>query len=324
MIVNKDTYTALFPAMTSVPFLQSAQWQHITSIEGGVDYEIVYFIDDVETPSVMCFGRISNHSLLKKKLMIDGICTNERAGIKQLRSFFASLLYEGFSIIQISDISMYASDFEIAIRQAGFIRPLGLSLCPMSLIVDLERDFEFHRMWRRAVRKSKESGNCFVKIEHPEPKDASEFVRLFNMLRQRKHLHFTLSEEQLMTLFDGNYDLFFVKDNNGKNIAGRIAYHNGSQVYDVYAANSTNAMETGAAYHIQEAILEHYKDTGYRFFDYGRISPSADKMNDIYLSKSYSGGYPIAYNGQWCWYRNHTIEHLYSFFNFEKRKMRRY
>jgi hypothetical protein len=40
------------------------------------------------------------------------------------------------------------------------------------------------------------------------------------------------------------------------------------------------------------------------------ISPSNNEMDDIYRAKSYSGGVPTLYNGQWVYYKSKIIEYL--------------
>lgn len=226
-------------------------------------------------------------------------------------------------MINISDIEKYSTIFEIGIRQAGFIRPIGLHLCPMTLIVDLKQPFSFHRNWRRCVKKSMDCGHVFEYVEKPTIHDAKEFVNLFDQLKVRKNLGFSLKEKQILKLLQGSFHLFFIRKGD-KRIAGRIAYTHGEQVYDVYAANSNEAIHSGAAYRIQEGILQYFVRQGYSYFDYGRISPSADGMNDIYLSKSYSGGYPIAYNGEWFFCRSIFLTYMYSFFLHVIHKQRLY
>ena len=305
MIVDKEVYLDNLKKIDLIPFLQTKEWL-LGLIKDDVNF--VFLMDSIDAPQIMSFGRITNKRLLGRKLMIDGICLKKGAKISQIRDFFRSFMLENFDIIEISDISQYNSDFEIAIRQAGYKRPLGLSLCPMSLIVDLQDDFSFHRNWRRAVKKSKDFENVFCIEDNPKNSDILDFIDLFGKLKRRKGLGFDLTIEQLSLLLKGNYKLFFIKNKEGKKIAGRISYENDNLVYDVYAANSDEAIKTGAVYHIQEEILNYYKNLGLRYFDYGRISPSADEMNNIYMSKSFSGGYPIAYNGQWCFYKHSIIE----------------
>lgn len=323
MIVDKDYYFANLYKMDVIPFLQSEEWVN-SLMFGEFNFTDVYIVNSLEEILIMCFGRVTQNWLYGKKLMIDGISVKREVDVNQMRDFFKSLLLEDFDIVEISDISQYNPNFEIAIRQAGYKRPLGLNLCPMSLIVDLQNDFSFHRNWRRAVKKSKDFENVFSVEETPNNSDILDFIDLFGELKKRKGLGFDLTIEQLNLLLKGNYKLFYIKNKDGRKIASRISYVNDNLVYDVYAANSDEAIKTGAVYHIQEEILNYYKNLGLRYFDYGRISPSNDDMNNIYVSKSFSGGYPIAYNGQWNFYKSQIIEYFYSFLLFVKRKIHRY
>ena len=302
-----------------IPFNQTSEWLSSTS----KDTEIHYFVNDTENPSIACWGRVFNRRFLGKHLMIDGIAI-QTDNIKIIREFFLEITNQVYSIIEISDISKYFSQFEIGIRQSGFVRPI-LSLSPLSLIVETQEDFNFHRNWRRAVNKALKAEYKFDIVDKPTDNHLKEFIRLFNQLKERKSLEFTIDIESIRVLLNKNsYQLFFVKNLEGKPISARVVYVCGDKSYDVYAANSYEGIKNGAAYYIQESILKYLKETGVKQFDFGRISPSNDEMNNIYVAKNYSGGEPIAYNGQWYYSKNKQIGLLYEFYKFLIRKQRRY
>ncbi len=302
-----------------IPFNQTSEWLSSTS----KDTEIHYFVSDTENPSIACWGRVFNRRFVGKHLMIDGIAI-QTDNIKVIRDFFLEITNQGFSIIEISDINEYFTNFEIGIRQSGFIRPL-LSLSPLSLIVRTQGGFKFHRNWRRNVRKALKTEYEFEVIDNPTDYHLKEFLRLFNQLKERKSLGFTISIESIAKLLNSsNYKLFFVKDIEGEPVSGRVVYICGDKSYDVYAANSYQGIENGAAYFIQECVLNYLEEIGVKQFDFGRISPSNDEMNNIYVAKNYSGGEPIAYNGQWYYSKNRQVGLLYEFYKFLIKKQRRF
>lgn len=308
MQIDRDLFFQLQMMLETIPFNQTQEW--LEHVYGQNMNRIHYFVDSTKKPHVACFGYLGKNKFIGLRLNIDGICKSADCSADDIRTFFKSIIDEGYDMVQVSDIDAYNPDFEVGVRRAGLIRPLGLHLCPMSMIVDLQKPFQFHRNWRRNVKKAAEHGCHFVAKESPTLADAKEFVRLFGELKERKGLGFTLSPDKIMTLLKGNYKLFFIVDANGINICGRISYINNTDVYDVYAANSYESISVGAAYMIQEYIFQFFKEKGYEKFDYGRIPPSAGKMDNIYVAKSYSGGSPIGYNGEW----NYSIKLWKTFF----------
>lgn len=322
MIIGREVFFSFQAKLDYIPFSQTEEW--LDSNYANYKENIVYFIDSLEKPRITCFGICLKKRFIGEKLMIDGISFSKEVSSDNIREFFKSIIDMEYSMITLSDIHEYSPEFEVGYRRAGFVRPLALSLCPMSMIVELQRPFSFHRNWKRNVKKSKDIGNQFHIIESPTLNETEDFIKLFNQLKQRKSLGFSLNAEQLMILLKGNYKLFYLNDNENKKIAGRIVYVKGKLVYDVYAANSNEAIKTGASYHLQEGVLNYYRELGYEEFDYGRISPSADAMDNIYMSKSYSGGRPISYNGEWYYGKSLLINYIYVFFKHIIRKQRIY
>jgi hypothetical protein len=302
-----------------IPFNQTKEWLESSCSNNCVHY----FVSNTEKPEIACWGRVFKRRFIGNHLMIDGIATQTN-NIKTIRDFFQGLVNQGYAIIEISDIAIYSVNFEIGIRQAGFIRPI-LSLSPLSLIVKTQEPFNFQRNWKRNVKKAVDAKSKFEIIATQSDVHYREFVRLFNQLKHRKGLDFAINVRSLQTLLENRcYKLFFVKDSDGKCISGRIVYVNGDKAYDVYAANSDEGISNGAAYFIQENILNYLKEMGVSQFDYGRIPPSNDEMNNIYVAKNYSGGEPVVYNGQWLYSKNKQTGLFYEFYKFIIRKQRRY
>lgn len=324
MKVNKDIFFECLSKLDKVAFTQTQEW--LNSCRYDQNSQIDYFVNDVHNVKIACWGVITHPKFLGRKLNINGISSNKNLSEKEYKLFFRSILEEGYDMIDISDIDEYDVNFEVGIRRAGFTRPFGINLCPLSIIVDIEeKKYSFSRNWRRQVQKSKDAGDQFVVVQNPSMADLDKFVHLFNALKSRKSLQFSLSKDDLVELFKSDkYKLFFVKNKDGEAVCGRIEFIHNGLVYDVYAANSNEALASGAVYHIQEEIFNSCSDMGGRTFDYGRVSPSADHMDNIYVSKSYSGGHVVQYNGQWHYAVSKLKDTLYSFYRYGIRKARNY
>jgi len=304
---------------SNIPYNQTKEW--LKSTVGIVSTK--FFVNSLKKPEIACWGRVFKRKFVGNHLMIDGI-TYQTDNIKTIHDFFQNIVNQNYSIIEISDIGIHSTHFEIGIRQAGFIRPI-LSLSPLSLIVKTQEPFNFHRNWRRNVRKAENEGCEFEIVEYPTEVQLKEFVGLFKQLKERKGLEFSINNRSLYLLLQNKcYKLFFVKNSKGNYISGRIIYVCGDNSYDIYAANSDEGTKNGSAYYIQEKILFYLKHIGVSYFDYGRISPSNDEMNNIYISKNYSGGEPITYNGQWLYSKSKQTGLLYEIYKLLIRKQRRY
>lgn len=321
MKVTKEIFFDLVSQFDIVPFLQSKGWYESMNFNNTE-----FHVDSDKDPNIGFWGVVTNHPLIGKKLIIDAYCQKSSISQKQIIHFYRSLIdSREYDIIYLSDIKEANANTQIALRRSGFIRPLALKLCPMSILVDLTLDFNFHRNWRRQVIKSMDLGNKFDVFTAPSDNDLEIFVRLFNELKNRKSLNFGLSVAGLKSLLSSkNFFLSLVKTKEGTPLCGRITYLYQNHAYDVYAANSEEALAMGAVYQNQQQLLEFLKSVGAIDFDYGRIPPGRDTMDNIYITKSFSGGRPILYNGEWEYAKFNMTNWLYSFYRYCLHKAKRY
>lgn len=318
MIIDRQRFFKIQKNFPDVPFNQTEVWLEIT---GGIK-NTVFFVDSEDNPRVCCWGRVFERRFIGAHLMIDGLSV-KTSNIKYIKDFFQDVVSNGYALIEVSDIGYYNCDFEIGIRQAGFVRPL-LNLCPLTLLVELQEDFKFHRNWKRNVNKAIVNNINFKVVDKPTIQDCEVFTTLFNQLKYRKGLSFNIEPETLYNLLvSDEFKLFFTTGENNQTFSARVVYITKKLAYDVYAANSDEGIRNGAAYYIQENILYYLKENGVKAFDYGRIPPSADEMNNIYIAKSYSGGIPIQYNGQWVFNKSKMIDFIYNLLKYY-RKQKRY
>lgn len=312
MLVNKEEYFRLLSKINPIPFEQSQAW--IENNHSQDSANIIYIVNSTEDIRICCTGIISKKKFFGSKLNIKGVCRKRDVNETELRKFFVSIVELDYDFVSIWDGERYDSDFELAIRRAGFIRPLGLSLSPMTMYVDLKKEFSFHRNWRRNVKKSIANGNTFHKIDLISEKEANDFVSLFKEQSQRKGLSYGFTDSDIIKLSnDDRYHMFMVANKDGKNIAGRMVFVSENMAYDVYAANSDEGIKSGGVYQVQEGMLNFLKTTSAEFFDYGLIPPRADEMDDIYLAKSYSGGYAVGLNSEWFYGKSQIAQFLLSF-----------
>ena len=319
MLLDREKYFSILSSFENIPFEQSQKWIESRCKKG---VELLFFVDSLDLPNLACCGELRRSKIRGKVLSVSGLCRKGDATSALITSFFKSVITVDADVISVSDLAEYDVNFEIGIRRAGFIRPFGLSMCPLSLIVDLQAPRSYHRNWKRNVKKSLESGNTFHFIEKPSQEDVRLLHELFLSMNNRKGIDFGDDPVFASKLLEnGPFQLFFVNNERGERIAGRVEYLYGSSVYDVWAANSEEAIRTGAAYQIQEGILDYYRDRGFLRFDYGRIPPCDGPRDNIYLSKSYSGGRPVSYNGEWYRAKSAWKTGLYSIYRYCYKKL---
>src|SRR5690554_1662546 len=323
MKVDREKFFDIQAKFDNIPFTQTEEWL-LSEYSDRLD-DVLYFVNSLDDPQICCWGIYSKIRFLGYQLNLSGETLKKDISIRTITSFYQEIANEDYTVVNVSSINTYNVDFEIGIRRAGFIRPLGMSLCPLSILVNLQEPFNFHRNWRRNVRKSIKASVRFKHIEKPTTKDIISFIELFNQLKERKDLGFKLSEKGIAELFKNQrFRLFFVYDKDDKPIAARIVYLMNNRSYDVYAANSRQALQCCSVYLIQQKILEYLQDLKIEEFDFGRIPPGTDNMDSIYISKSYSGGIPISYNGQWIYSKKKWIDLLYTIAKFLIRGDKRY
>lgn len=308
MIVSRQEFFKAQQKLKNIPYSQTEEWLDRC---GYNDYSCKFFIDDLHDPQIGFWGVVFKRKIIGEHLIVSGESYLDRITSRHLKEFYREVIDYGFNIIEISSTNFYDVKYEIGIRRAGFLRPLVSELSPLTIVINTKEDRKTDKDWKRNVRKATVAELKFQHIEKPSFYDLEIFCNMFLELKEKKDINYSLSVESLMKLFkSGYYKLFFVFDKNNSPIAGRIVYVRGKYSYDVHASNSNRAREYGAAYYIIDMIVLFLKQIGVESFDYGMISPSATTMDSIYVSKSYSGGTPTLYNGQWVFYRSKVLEYL--------------
>ena len=136
IIHDKNSYFQILEKFEIVPYTQSRGWCEMQSLYKPE--RVKYFVNDMDNPTIACFA----HE--KKMLGVRMIVIEEEAFKDELahtpaeiKKFYEIIKASGYKIIEISSNSKYDFDYEIALRQAGFLRPVGLFSLPSTKIIDL-------------------------------------------------------------------------------------------------------------------------------------------------------------------------------------------
>jgi len=296
-----------------MPFTQSEGWRAFNSAKD--ENRFVFFVDNVENPQIACMGHVKKFAWLKM-LQIEGECFADEKNIdsKKIKDIYQELTKTDFDIIEVNSSLIYNALYEIGIRQAGFLRPVGMFSTPLSILIDLQKPIEYDNNWKQNLKKAAKFQLEFSPVSTPDESDFENYFAMNAEMVDRKRFAGGISVEQLKQLLaDKHFELFFVENEEKKRISAEITYSWRDVAVSVFAANSPEGRKKASAYFRYEKIYDFYRQKNYQFFDCGRISPSAHKKNDIFLFKNGVKGEKVLFCGEWCWYKHHIYRPLMYF-----------
>ncbi len=298
-----------------------------TQHEGWLDYiaakrqkEIVYFIDNTENPSICCWGEIYVIPLVGRILRIEGESIKNEISVKLIKEFYEGIvLYvkkHNFAFARISSNTFYDTTYEIGIRQAGFIRPLVLTLCPLTVVLKSSQSRKPKKSWHYQYAQAKRANLRFEPIEVPTSDHIRQFVRMYKEMATTKGLHYVPDEDSLSKLLQHKeYKLFFVYSPDNIPLAVHLDYIYHHQSFHIMAANTNEARNhKGVTHYLIENVFEWMQGHGVECYDLGRIGPSTHSSNSVCEFKRYSGGEEQVYNGEWMFANKKWAEYLYAFY----------
>lgn len=324
MIVDRTVFDKALRKIGNPPFEQTSGWIDFKSDEHT---KYIYFADNEDNPSIACSCRVMEKRFVGNILDITGEVIGRNVSQKQIERFFSSIISESdCNMIVCNSVGVYDCNFEIAVRRAGFKRPFGFRTCPLTMIVDIQKERKPDRMWKRNLKKAQECNLDFEIVDNPTMSDAAVFVRFFEELKEMKSLGYSLNADKILRLLESEgYKLFFVSKDTER-LCGRIIYVDEASrnSYDVFAANSFKSREYSATHFIMERIFGYLREKGCERFDFSRIPPSNNETDSVYLFKQSAGGYPVQYNGEWVWSKNRYLPLFFCVYNFFIRKAHNY
>ncbi len=289
-------------------------------IPSYADYHIIkgdkllFFTDSLSQPMVLCWARIKKIKFIGSVLDIKGPLLSEEISQKQLNKFltgFQKLPYKGFFMNSNTEYSVL---FEEAARNAGFKRPIGQSNTNLTIKVDTF-NLSPGRNWRRNVTKA-DAVNFIVEIkQNITDQDCLVIEKLHAENSKLKNLSYQLIADEIKVLCMGsNIEVCFLKL-NGEPIAARIFSVEENISYDIFACNSITSRKNGATQFLMQNIFEYLAQKNIQYFDFSRIPVGKKGAQGVYDFKRSTRGEVIQYNGEWVFFKNSRLRHLYYFFN---------
>ncbi|MDR0231336.1 MAG: hypothetical protein LBI82_04375 [Dysgonamonadaceae bacterium] len=304
IISNKQKYFELIKDFEYVPFNQSEGWY---SFHAYKDPErIIFIVDSIENPTIACFAHVKKFLWLKL-LMIEGECFHvDKISHQKIREFYSEITTLNYDMIEINSFHVYDHEYVIGIRQAGYLRPVGMFSTPNSILVDLQKSITYNRNWRRNLETAQKSNLKFEIIPNPDEKEIETFAKMYRNLTEDKKFSSMATEKQISVLLeDTNFSLGYVVGEQDCQIhSGIIFYKKRDYSVGVFAAKKEIAKKNGATFFMYDELFSYLRNHHFSYFDMAKITPSTHSKNNIFLFKNGIKGRYVLYAGEWAWYKN--------------------
>lgn len=302
VISDKSQFFGLIKDFEHVPFVQTEGWRNY---HASIKHDSIrYFVDDEHNATIACFGHAKSFMGLKM-LIVEGECLKQKTtSAKKIKLFFEGFFDLGYDIIEIDSYLPFQTEFEIGIRQAGFLRPVGMFSIHLSSFIDLTQSSGFNDNWKRNLKLANQSELSFEMVDEPNIADCEAFAKQYQELIMDKKINHNLTVPQIELLLSSpNFGLAKVTDNHQRLISAIIFHKSGTHAGLLYASKNHLAKQTGATFFMYKKLLESLSAKGFATFDMERLLPSTHSTNGVFLFKQGIKSNHIIYNGEWSWYK---------------------
>ena len=311
--IDKNTFFDTTQKFDFVPFTQSEGWWTYHSVKD--ENRFAFFVDSLEKPMIACMGHIKK-SFGLKMLQIESECLFDKKNIdsKKIREFYKEITQTGFDIIEVNSSLPYNALYEIGIREAGYLRPVGMFSTSLSSWIYLQQEIHYNRNWERNIKKSEKYDLELEIITQANEKDCNDFCEIYNLMSNRKMINKLFSQQVSGLFIDKNFQLLFVKGNNER-IAAIIIYFNkkGAFADGVFAGSTGKALTIHATFFMYNAMFQYLKGLNCEIYDMARLAPSTHSKQSVFLFKNGVKGDYLLYCGEWSWYRKRIYRPLMYF-----------
>ena len=302
VIIDQIKFFDITQKFEIVPFSQLKGMYDFHALLGS--NRIQFLVNDIINPTIACFGHVKK-ILNKKMIQIEGECYAKinDINIENIRDFYSDICQLGYDFIEVCSNSEYNFDYEIALRQAGYLRPVGQFSIPNTKIIDLTQEIRFNRNWKRNIKKALDNELIFEIIDEPSLNDCEDFEKIYRQMSGRKSMSYFLSVKQIQSLCKTkDFQLFFVLHANIR-IAGIIIYKRRAHAGGGFAATNNIALNLSASFFMYNALFDYLSQNNFKTFDMEKLVPSTKSVNSVFLFKNGVEGKHIVLNGEWSWYK---------------------
>lgn len=302
VLTNKIAFFDIIKNFEEVPYTQTQGMYEYHALS-GID-RIKFFINCDQNPTIACYAHEKSFGPLKM-IIIEGECyldSNSRK-IEDIKRFYNEITTLGYDMIEVCSNATYNFDYEIALRQAGYLRPVGQFSMPITKIIDLNSDIKYGSNWKRNIRKAKHHNLIFEFVAQPSLDDCADYVRLNSEMTKRKTIRNPLSKYQIAELCKYNDFFMYYVIYNNQRIAGLITHQRNSHAGSLLSASNQEALQTSASYFMYIELFKHLKNIGINTFDVEKLVPATDGVNNVFIFKNGVEGVITNLNGEWACYK---------------------
>lgn len=297
--VNRDNFYSVVQGWQYVSYNQLDVWCAAQTTPA----DLRYFLDSQQSHQLGCVGYIRCKMGLTM-LCISGDCRRTKPTYKQVAEFYSNIADLGFDIVYINLNSQYSEDYEIGLRMAGLLRPVGLFSTTLSKEIDLSQPLLFDKSWQRNIRKAEGNNLRFRLYDKSDEKVIAQYQALQTEMMTRKHFNDGIGKEQMQLLLtDDHFVLASIENENSDMLAACLTcMFEGDRAVSLYSVTSPEGRNMSASYLLyKEMFTTLFSDFGVRTFDMGRLSPGTHAKNSIFLFKNGVQGRFVHYDGEWLW-----------------------
>ncbi len=272
--------------------------------------EARYVVDDLSAPQMACVGQLHRKWGIRM-LFIAGECLAQPANLTSamVHQFYEDVLTAvPADLCYINSDSLYSPLYEVGIRQAGFLRPVGMFSTTLSKLIATDHELILDKSWRRNLKKAEEQHLSFTVVTQPTADDVEQYLRLHHGMEQRKHFADSPSANQLAQLLASPlFRLAWVDSPDGTHLSGGVFYcrqEGTPYARFLYSATSLKGREVGSAYWLRKQVVDYLASVGVPVMDTGRITPAKHAKNGLFIFKNGMDGETVCYNGEWLWTRS--------------------
>lgn len=253
-LITKEQFFELIATFEWVPYTQTYGWFAFSNCEKSGNY--LCLVDAYENPKIACFAHIKKAAGFKL-LVIEGECLLSK-NIKSslIKTFYEDIRLLGYDMVEINSNSLYNSEFEVGIRRAGFLRPVGSFSVPLSKWINLTAELTYNSNWTRNTKKSLEYGLKLELYEKPCAEIITTVVNFYNQFTKEKGFTHKLDVTATSKLLTSeNFSLAVVTNSENTLLSCIIFHHIKEHAGLLYAAKSSDAKENGATFFMYNNLL---------------------------------------------------------------------
>ena len=295
--VSRDIFYQAIKDFEWIPFAQTLAYNLSIVPEDTLHW----FIDDEKHPQIGCVG-FERRKLGLSMLCIKGECLRENGFVTRKKhvEFYRALHETGFDIYEVNLDTHYSEDAEIALRMAGWLRPVGLFSTTLSKIIPTTIPVEYDKSWKHNLKKAHAASLSFEVKNQIDSSSIHTFLSKHQDLQQHKGFSEQINFEGLQALSkDSCFKMGIIRDASEEILSGCIFYEHPLASTTIYSFSTPQGRDLGASYLLREGIIGYLAQQRIMTLDTGRISPSTHAKNNIFLFKDGMGGEYISYLGEW-------------------------